>query len=75
MKHYALSTTRDDHVKQEIINSLVDHKYEIDDDFHSARTSGNKRKDVTDGDDTSSLSLTKKVMAQISPPIYSIFHK
>ncbi|CAG8645740.1 229_t:CDS:2, partial [Funneliformis mosseae] len=64
MKHYALSTTRDDHVKQEIINSLVDHKYEIDDDFHSARTSGNKRKDVTDGDDTSSLSLTKKVAVE-----------
>lgn len=37
MKHYALPTTRDSHVKQEIINSLVGHEYEIDDDFNSAK--------------------------------------
>ncbi|CAG8732540.1 uncharacterized protein OCT59_024028 [Rhizophagus irregularis] len=50
MKHYALSTTRDSHVKQEIINSLVDHEYEIDDDFNSAKRCY----------DTSSLSLSRK---------------
>ncbi|CAB4479837.1 unnamed protein product [Rhizophagus irregularis] len=50
MKHYALSTTRDSHVKQEIINSLVDHEYEIDDDFNSAKRCYN----------TSSLSLSRK---------------
>ncbi len=44
MEHYAISTTRDDHVKQEIINSLVDHEYEIEDDFHSARTTGKNEK-------------------------------
>ncbi|CAB4379465.1 unnamed protein product [Rhizophagus irregularis] len=50
IKHYALSTTRDSHVKQEIINSLVDHEYEIDADFNSAKRCY----------DTSSLSLSRK---------------